>query len=401
MALMYGAWLQQDNPADYKPHILSFTTPRTASGDTLLEIWNGSAVGNIKAAVDKAGRYHSSAWTAGDMFYAVTGYVSNVRQMESLAIGTAYQIMVVNGSGNAPLWVTNLPSLKIQGISSTTGWLEVAPMGGVTPLSNRTHGIFAVDGTHEASGGNQTIRGMWFRPTINADGQTLITGMAMDFQPQFGGDGESFTTGYGLYMYLRGYGAGTTTVTTLYGIRIQEAAGELAGTTVYGIYIDTFTSHTNNYALWINGGKTYIAGEVTINTTLNVTGLLSAQLGLLVTEAGIQVGSPTGGNKGAGTINVDSDIYKNNTAYTNPDAVLEKVFTGKVEIHKDSPFADYPGLMSLTEVEAYVKEKFQLPRVGKAEGIFERGDVALEKIEEIFCYLFEHERLLSEERRWR
>lgn len=107
---------------------------------------------------------------------------------------------------------------------------------------------------------------------------------------------------------------------------------------------------------------------------------------------GVQVGSPTGGDKGAGTINVAGDIYKNDTAYTNPDYALEHYYTGKIEKFKDNPGADtYPGLMKLEELSNFMKENYHLPRVQREDGagIFERSDFVLEKLEEIFVYLVE------------
>lgn len=73
-------------------------------------------------------------------------------------------------------------------------------------------------------------------------------------------------------------------------------------------------------------------GTTTPGSTLHVIG-------------GIQVGSPTGGDKGSGTINVSGDIYKNNTAYTNPDYVFEQYFGG---LNSDS----YGGMVPLEELEA-------------------------------------------------
>lgn len=132
-----------------------------------------------------------------------------------------------------------------------------------------------------------------------------------------------------------------------------------------------------------------VAGTVTCDINF-LTGS-----GVRITD-GIQVGLPTGGDKGNGTINVATDIYKNNTVYTDPDAVFEKVFTGEVVRFNESPFADYPGLMPLREVEAYTKKNYQLPRVAWARGIFERTDVLLEKIEELHLYSFDHERRIIE-----
>jgi hypothetical protein len=116
---------------------------------------------------------------------------------------------------------------------------------------------------------------------------------------------------------------------------------------------------------------------------------------VLVTE-GVRVGSPTGGDKGVGTINVSADIYKNDGAYANPDYVFERAFTGRVEKFASNPGAsEYAGLLPLTEVEAFAKSTYQLPRVSAVRGMFERGDILLEKVEEIYLYLFDHEKRLQ------
>lgn len=119
--------------------------------------------------------------------------------------------------------------------------------------------------------------------------------------------------------------------------------------------------------------------------------------------AGVLVGNPTGGNKGTGTINVSGGIYLNNTAYTNPDYVFERAFTGRIErCGEREGAAEYVGRLSLDELRAHVSTHFQLPGVAHAAEIFRRSDVLLEKLEEAYLYIFElHDRLtaLESERR--
>lgn len=105
---------------------------------------------------------------------------------------------------------------------------------------------------------------------------------------------------------------------------------------------------------------------------------------------GLQVGSPTGGDKGAGTINVATDIYKNNTAYTNPDYVFEHEFTGRIEQFKDNPGArSYRGRMGLDELREHVRAHWQLPGALGVSGMFERADWLLEKVEELYLHLLD------------
>jgi hypothetical protein len=106
---------------------------------------------------------------------------------------------------------------------------------------------------------------------------------------------------------------------------------------------------------------------------------------------GFQVGSPTGGDKGAGTINTAGDIYKNNTAYTNPDYVFEHEYTGQISKFANCEGAQgYRGRLSLSDLRDYTREHLRLPGISdQPMGMFERGDKALEKIEELTLYVLE------------
>jgi hypothetical protein len=100
-------------------------------------------------------------------------------------------------------------------------------------------------------------------------------------------------------------------------------------------------------------------------------------------NGGVQVGVPTGGDMGIGTINVAGDIYKDGTPYTNPDYVFEHHFNGSTE-------ADYSGPLPLAELEEAIKTHGQLPGIGRQPlGVFGRQDVLLEKLEEAYLYIIE------------
>lgn len=116
----------------------------------------------------------------------------------------------------------------------------------------------------------------------------------------------------------------------------------------------------------------------------------------MASGGGITVGAPAGGNKGVGTINAQGDVYKNNSAYTNPDYVFEYVFRGHVEKFADNPGAkEYRGPMALDELETYVQENLRLPGISDDPmGAFERSDKVLEKLEEMTLYIIDlHKRL--------
>lgn len=146
------------------------------------------------------------------------------------------------------------------------------------------------------------------------------------------------------------------------------------GATSKGLYIKSGSTNAGAAALFVETGST---------ARLTVWG-----------DGGVTLAGAA--NQGAGTLNVTGGIYKNAVAYTNPDAILEHWATGRIAVHAASPSAaGYPGLLSLAEVERYAREHWQLPRVAENREIFERSDILLEKIEELFCYLFEINRRLD------
>jgi hypothetical protein len=374
MALLYGAHFQQDNAGSNKPHILSFTIARTISDDTLLELWNGPTNASIKACVDYDGKYYSADWTAGDIFYAVTGGVANVGRMDSLAVGNPYEVLQISIS-DIPAWTNVLQTFTIRQLNispsvvTQDSYLNI--QGSASYPLTETLGYIQLTGIVEVQSPGGTSRGFNLQPTLaNTDAYANPTVIGGSVVPIIGKvAGQTFHTVYGLQVATWGVTGGYTT-TYWRGIYLESPTNQTS-TFNAGLYIEDIAgASSQNYSIYTNGGTIYVGAD------------------------GILCGAATGGDKGTGTINVSVDIYKNNASYNNPDAVLEKVFTGSVVKHKDSPFADYPGLMSLAEVELYAREHFNLPRVSQAKGMFDRSDVVLEKVEELFLYLFDHEKRL-------
>jgi fibronectin-binding autotransporter adhesin len=150
----------------------------------------------------------------------------------------------------------------------------------------------------------------------------------------------------------------------------DPGAGNLAFGAAFGIY----------------SGSTLVADYNTTNA-----GAWTFAAGIDLSSGGLLVGAATGGNPGAGKVNVSAGIYLNNSAYTNPDYVFERHFTGKIEQFADRPGARrYPGRLPLDALERHVAEHFRFPGISEEPtDIFERGDIALEKLEEQALYLFE------------
>lgn len=122
----------------------------------------------------------------------------------------------------------------------------------------------------------------------------------------------------------------------------------------------------------------------------------NAEAARLTIGAGLQVGAPTGGDQGAGTINVSSNIYLNGSAYTNPDYALEYWAKGKIEKYIENKGAKDYRRMTLGEIEQYARENLRLPGItGEMMGVVERFDFLLEKVEELYTHLFEMNKKLN------
>lgn len=95
---------------------------------------------------------------------------------------------------------------------------------------------------------------------------------------------------------LQNSAASGNTVTTNYGILVNDALGTGTITTNYGIYIQSMTRGGTNYSLYSAGGNSYFAGNVGVNTLSPTSGRLQ------VTEsAGTGVYSSTTASSGSTT----------------------------------------------------------------------------------------------------
>jgi hypothetical protein len=111
-------------------------------------------------------------------------------------------------------------------------------------------------------------------------------------------------------------------------------------------------------------------------------------------QDGAILGNPTGGDLGAGILNVDVDVYLDNSKYTNPDYVFEHYYTGKIEKFIESPGAlQYGGLMSIAEVAAFTEKYHYLPWIEHDDpsGLGGRGDMVLAGQETLMLYIIELE----------
>lgn len=186
----------------------------------------------------------------------------------------------------------------------------------------------------------------------------------------------------GTSLYLEKYGANF--------LQIRAHPSALAGVYIgrseaSGVDTGIIATSANQLLLVANGGSAGAANAHTVATLYD----------------GIQVGFPTGNDKGQGTINLSGDIYKNNTAYTSPDYVFEKHYTGEVVEHADKIGShNYKGKMSIPELKEYTKEHWQLPYKEESYGLFDGSDWLLARVEEMALYIIElHDRVKELEER--
>lgn len=148
---------------------------------------------------------------------------------------------------------------------------------------------------------------------------------------------------------------------------------------------------TSSYMANANFGNISGSGNMRIHNDINAGSSIIA-------DKTIKIGNPTGVNSGTGNMNLSGDIYKNGTAYNNPDYVFEKYYTDAiVKFANNSGANTYRGLSSLEFVKKYTESHLQLPGMpDTAIGVFARADMALEKIEELFLYIFELEERIKQ-----
>lgn len=150
-----------------------------------------------------------------------------------------------------------------------------------------------------------------------------------------------------------------------------------------------------------NGGAYKAVALAGLTVDLQISGVSKAGVGA---TGGFIVGAPTGGEKGTGTINTAGDIYKNNTAFTNPQWALKHAFNNGV-VDADGPYAApawYRGRRSIDDHRAFVAKQFDLPLMAEEpeEGLFRRGDLMLASLEEAYLYIYDlHDRLTALEQR--
>lgn len=219
----------------------------------------------------------------------------------------------------------------------------------------------------------------------------VVTAGAFEITPSTAAGGSTFTTPV--------FTLTTSTMTYTGNMNLRTAIS--ANTTHsfcagpngdWACYLQMVSSNSNlNWQISTNGVTTAGGLEFTPSTAGGGSTFTTPAFTI---KNGVMVGAPTGGLKGNGTANFAADIYKNDTAYTNPDYVLEHWATGRIEQFADKEGAkDYAGLMPLEAVEVFARNNLHLPRFGQkaGHGLFGGSDALLASVEESYLHLFDHE----------
>lgn len=210
---------------------------------------------------------------------------------------------------------------------------------------------------------------------------------------------------------------GTTVATSITAAALVVAGGVGVGADIYGgKYIFSGLAGDTRYHGKSAAG-TYV--QILGATALDVTYLRSAGGDVQIQSSGgtarqtifnlggVAIGA--GADPGVGSLRVTGDLFKNATAYNNPDYVFEVIFAGQLDKHAEKPgareffdayLARGKRLMSIDEVREHAGRTSQLPGVADAMGVFERCDAVLAQLELAYAYIWQlHDRLTEMERR--
>lgn len=150
----------------------------------------------------------------------------------------------------------------------------------------------------------------------------------------------------------------------------QTSTEQLVITTYYPSPYGSYKDLDITNELRLNGTKfatndanyNYIWSRGTAFQVVDNTGAVG--LVTIYNNGGVIVGSPAGGNKGAGTINAGA-VYDDNTLLT--DYVFDKYFDGKIREDDLAKHSDYE-MKTLDEMVAFIEENKHLPTmIGRKE----------------------------------
>jgi hypothetical protein len=350
----------------------------------LLVVGSATAGPNLPGSwLPQAAKFSANAPGGTTGYTAVQDYLFTSQPLAAGIVG-AHQIGIE---------VQNAVSTTVINATALSVGIEMSGRGAVTNMQ----GISVAAYLSDAGGTGQRVANLIM---LGCDGPDILSGSGViDTVYQFKSDDLDFGTDR-YNMFLGGC------------VSLNSPAH------CYGLWIDPVGGGSSaNYAIYTNAGAVRFGDTVAIAQTgdvmyLNVDRSASTPVAVVFLgtagandariqsnndsslgfpNGGVTVGAPTGGNKGNGTINVATNIFRNGGAYTNPDYVFEIAYVGRAR----SPVArGYSCVPTLAEVEAYAREHYSLPGRDDTEGLFDRSQWVEEKIEEMYLSLFDHDRRL-------
>lgn len=281
-----------------------------------------------------------------------------------------------------------------------------------------------------------------YQSRISHDGTGTVDAMYCSFYSGTINGLGAVTAGYGTY--ISGFSPGFGTLAASYGLWISDisagagnaysayfdGAGKIRMNTQLGIGGDPTVNHPLDvtaapsvgswrcgirvkatdypsyraYASgsdkWSGWGNNNDGSFVFLVGASGPTGSPLASVGYFGPTGGLVLGAPTGGDLGAGWLNVSNGIKKNNTAYTNPHGGFEMGYSGQLVMFKDRManigLADYRPL-SLDALEDYTRQHFHFPGFEDEANndYFVGGERHLLITEELAIHLFDMNRRLK------
>ena len=298
-------------------------------------------------------------------------------------------------SGYVPNFATAVYPLSLNpnggnvGIGTTSPAQLLDILGTGAPSANINALALELQRTGASSGGDEKV-GILFRQNNNSGASTMFDATRVYSQVEDASSNGSFK----LVFATKTNGGSLTdrAVISSTGLAVTGGITATANVIIGGGAGNALILNASGsgYGLITNFAANEFALATVASGTTNSTGtpILSWAHG-----NGVKIGSPTD-YRGVGTLNLSADVYKNGTAYTNPDYVIEKWATGSIVKYADKVGAkEYNGLEPLSAVEAYAKEKLHLPRFGQnaEHGIFSGSDALLASVEEAYLYLFQQD----------
>lgn len=301
---------------------------------------------------------------------------------------------------------TGLPDTSVVFADNTTGNASTSNHGYLLKLNNSATQFMNGQGAWATPAGGISGSLTSGRVTVGAGASSVQDYSTLTY------DGTTFLmTGAGPH------GFGTSTAAAIQ----FHFGGSWAKAAPYSLFFDASlspTANTSGVGLYIgptfveasSGDHAILAALQVVPTITNGASTCSDAMGIQIqafvaatgttNATGLQVSAPTGASNNRSINMPTGDIYKNGTAYTNPDYVLEYWATGKIEKYANNEGADKYRPFSLTEVRDFARVNHYLPQLdffkahdteGPGCGGFERSDISLILHEDTFRYLWNHD----------